>query len=76
MYALGEAGLLNALYDRGITMNDVNPDYVVIGEARAYSLDTLTKGDESRARGREAHRRELRHLRPDGRGHRPPRAAR
>ena len=37
------AGLLNALYDRGITMNDVNPDYVVIGEARAYSLDTLTK---------------------------------
>ena len=42
VYALGEAGLLNALYDRGITMNDVNPDYVVIGEARAYSLDTLT----------------------------------
>ena len=56
VYALGEAGLLNALYDRGITMNDVNPDYVVIGEARAYSLDTLT--DESRTRGREAHRRE------------------
>ena len=25
VYALGEAGLLNALYDRGITMNDVNP---------------------------------------------------
>ena len=43
VYALGEAGLLIALYDRGITMNDVNPDYVVIGEARAYSLDTLTK---------------------------------
>ena len=43
VYALGEAGLLNALYDRGITMNDVNPDYVVIGEARAYSLDTLTQ---------------------------------
>ena len=43
VYALGEAGLRNALYDRGITMNDVNPDYVVIGEARAYSLDTLTK---------------------------------
>ena len=43
VYALGEAGLLKALYDRGFTMNDVNPDYVVIGEARAYSLDTLTK---------------------------------
>ena len=35
--------LLNALYDAGITMNDVNPDYVVVGEGRTYSLDTLTK---------------------------------
>lgn len=43
VYAIGEAGLLNALYDAGITMNDVNPDYVVIGEGKAYSLDTLTK---------------------------------
>ncbi len=43
VYAIGEAGLLNALYDAGIIMNDVNPDYVVIGEAKSYSLDTLTK---------------------------------
>lgn len=43
VYALGEAGLLNALYDAGLTMNDVNPDYVVIGEGKSYSLDTLTK---------------------------------
>ena len=43
MFAIGEAGLLNALYDAGITMNDVNPDYVVVGEGRAYSLETLTK---------------------------------
>lgn len=42
-YVIGEAGLLNALYDAGITMNDVNPDYVVIGEGKSYSLDTLTK---------------------------------
>ena len=42
-YVIGEAGLLNALYDAGITMNDVNPDYVVVGEGRSYSLDTLTK---------------------------------
>lgn len=42
-YVIGEAGLLNALYDAGITMNDVNPDYVIVGEGRAYSLDTLTK---------------------------------
>ena len=31
-YVIGEAGLLNALYDAGITMNDVNPDYVIMGE--------------------------------------------
>ena len=43
VYAIGEAGLFNALYDKGITMNDVNPDYVVVGEGKAYSLDTLTK---------------------------------
>lgn len=42
-FVIGEAGLLNALYDAGITMNDVNPDYVVIGEGRTYSLDTLTR---------------------------------
>ncbi len=42
-YVIGEAGLLNALYDAGITMNDVNPDYVVMGEGRSYSLDTLTR---------------------------------
>ena len=43
VFAIGEAGLLNALYDAGLTMNDVNPDYVVVGEGRNYSLDTLTK---------------------------------
>ena len=43
VFAIGEAGLLNALYDAGITMNDVNPDYVVVGEGRTYTLDTLTK---------------------------------
>lgn len=43
VYAVGDAGLLNALYDAGITMNDVDPDYVVIGESKSYTLDTLTK---------------------------------
>ena len=42
-YVIGGPGLVNALYDAGITMNDVNPDYVVVGEGRSYSLDTLTK---------------------------------
>ena len=43
VYAIGEAALFNALYDAGITMNDINPDYVVVGEGRTYSLETLTK---------------------------------
>ena len=43
VFAIGEAGLLNALYDAGMTMNDVNPDFVIVGEGRTYSLDTLTK---------------------------------
>ena len=43
VYAIGEAGLLNAMYDVGITMNEINPDYVVVGEGKTYSLDSLTK---------------------------------
>jgi NagD protein len=40
-YVIGEPGLINALYEAGYVMNNVNPDYVVIGESRNYSLDTL-----------------------------------
>lgn len=43
VYALGEAGLFKALYDAGITMNEINPDYVVVGEGKTYTLDTLIK---------------------------------
>ena len=42
-YVIGQPGLINALYDAGFSSNDVNPDYVVVGEGRTYSLDTLTK---------------------------------
>ena len=42
-YVIGEAGLTNALYDAGLTMNDVNPDYVVVGEARSYGFETLQR---------------------------------
>ena len=43
VYAIGEAALSNALYEAGMTMNDVNPDYVVIGEGKSYTLDSITK---------------------------------
>ena len=42
-YIIGEHGLQNALYDVGITYNDVNPDYVVVGECNSYNMEMITK---------------------------------
>lgn len=42
-YVVGEHGLLNALYDVGVTYNDVTPDYVVVGEAHSYHFEMITK---------------------------------
>ncbi len=43
VYVIGEPGLISALYDAGFTMNNVNPDYVVVGEGRGYSLEALDR---------------------------------
>ena len=43
VYAIGEHGLLNALYDAGIPINDVDPDYVVFGEPDSYHYDQIVK---------------------------------
>ena len=45
-YVIGEAALTKALYDQGIYMNDVNPDYVVVGETRTYSFEKIEKAIE------------------------------
>jgi len=42
-FVIGEAALTKALYDQGIYMNDVNPDYVVVGETSTYSFEKITK---------------------------------
>ena len=42
-YVIGGPGLVNALYDAGITMNDVNPDYVVVGETNSYNYNMIIK---------------------------------
>jgi NagD protein len=42
-YALGEAGLTTALYDIGYTLTEIDPDYVVLGENRTLSLESITK---------------------------------
>lgn len=36
VYAIGEHGLYNALYDAGISINEINPDFVVVGETDDY----------------------------------------
>ena len=45
-YVIGEAALTKALYDQKIYMNDVNPDYVVVGETRTYSFEKIEKAIE------------------------------
>ena len=45
-YVIGEAALTKALYDHRIYMNDVNPDYVVVGETRTYSFEKIEKAIE------------------------------
>ncbi|MEI8206504.1 MAG: HAD-IIA family hydrolase [Kiritimatiellales bacterium] len=35
-YVIGDAGIINALYDEGYSINDTNPDYVVVSESANY----------------------------------------
>lgn len=42
-YIIGDAGLINAMYNVGYTMNNIDPDYVVIGETRTYSFEKIEK---------------------------------
>ncbi len=40
-YIIGEAGLINAMYNVGYSMNNYNPDYVVVGDTRSYSFEKI-----------------------------------
>jgi NagD protein len=42
-YCIGEAGLTTALYEAGYTLTDTDPDYVVLGETRTYSFESITR---------------------------------
>jgi NagD protein len=42
-YVVGEGGLTKALYDVGFTITDIDPDFVVVGETRAYNWDMIRK---------------------------------
>ena len=42
-YVIGDHGLYNALYEAGITINDVDPDYVIVGETSDYGYEHIAK---------------------------------
>jgi NagD protein len=42
-YVIGEAGLTTALHERGYVLSERDPDYVVLGETRTYSLEAITR---------------------------------
>ena len=42
-YVIGDPGLMGALYDAGITMDDVSPEYVIVGETSNYNSDSIIK---------------------------------
>ncbi len=45
-FVIGEAALSKAMYDKKIYMNDINPDYVVLGETRTYNFEKIEKAIE------------------------------
>lgn len=51
VYVIGETGLTNALYDAGFSMNDMSPDYVVVGDTRSYSFEKIARAVELVRRG-------------------------
>ncbi|HLN21645.1 MAG TPA: HAD-IIA family hydrolase [Bacteroidales bacterium] len=42
-YVIGDAGLINALYSVGYSINNVSPDYVVVGETKSYNFSMVEK---------------------------------
>lgn len=45
-YVIGDAGLTNAMYNVGFSMNNTNPDYVVLGETRTYNYEMMEKATQ------------------------------
>jgi NagD protein len=41
VYAIGDAGLYQALYEAGLSIDENRPDYVVVGETRSYNYETI-----------------------------------
>src|SRR5688500_6024317 len=42
-YVLGEGGLLTSLHENGVTLVDTDPDFVVLGEGRNFTLEMVQR---------------------------------
>lgn len=40
-YIIGDSGLINALYSIGYTTNNINPDYVIVGDTHNYNYESI-----------------------------------
>lgn len=40
-YIIGDAGLIHAMYSVGYSVNNVNPDYVVVGDTHSYNFERI-----------------------------------
>lgn len=43
VYVLGEGGLLTSLHENGLTMVETEPDFVVLGEGRNFTLEMVQR---------------------------------
>jgi NagD protein len=50
-FVIGESGLTTALHQAGYTINERDPDYVVLGETRTYSFERIAHGIRLITRG-------------------------
>ncbi len=41
VYAIGESGLINALYNAGFHTDSIDPTYVIVGESRTYNYEQV-----------------------------------
>lgn len=41
VFAIGDSGLYQALYESGLSIDENKPDYVVVGETRSYSYEKI-----------------------------------
>jgi NagD protein len=40
-FIIGDAGLIHAMYSAGYTTNNVNPDYVIVGDTSGYNFEKI-----------------------------------